>query len=217
MAPSSAPGASDNAGIVGMGLRFGPVRAALHVVIDIQRLFAEPTAWHCSAIPGLLPAIASLLAHRPDAAAFARFIPAANAADAAGLWRGYYEHWDSVTTDRLAPGMLDVLPVLTDLAPTAPMLDKSGYSVFSADAFAPLLGARQTDTLILSGVETDVCLLSTVFEAVDRGLRVIVVADAVASSDTNGHTAALSLLARRFDQQVEIATAAEIAAAWSTQ
>ncbi|WP_099826053.1 cysteine hydrolase family protein [Oceaniglobus indicus] len=196
-------------------LPFGRVSDALHVVIDVQNLFFQPTAWQVTSIPAILPPILSLLTHAPDTAAFARFIPPASAATAPGMWRGYYRHWDSVTRDRLDPGQLDVLPDLTDVAPAAPMLDKPGYSVFSCPAFRPLLRQRGITTLILSGVETDVCVLSTVMEAVDIGLRVIIAADAVTGGSPEGHDAALSILRTRFDQQVEIASASAIISAWS--
>ena len=38
---------------------------AVHVCIDIQRLFAEKTDWHTASIPTILPAIARLAAAPP--------------------------------------------------------------------------------------------------------------------------------------------------------
>jgi nicotinamidase-related amidase len=49
------------------------------------------------------------------------------------------------------------------------------------------------DGLIVTGSETDVCVLSTVMSAVDLGYRVILVRDAVCSSSDAGHEALLSL------------------------
>ncbi len=40
---------------------------------------------------------------------------------------------------------------------------------------------------MVSGSETDVCVLATVLDAVDLGYRVIVVRDAVCSSSDEGH------------------------------
>jgi hypothetical protein len=42
----------------------------------------------------------------------------------------------------------------------------------------------------------------------------VVVADAVTSSSATGHAAALNGVFQRLDQQIEIATAAEVLAAW---
>ena len=45
----------------------------------------------------------------------------------------------------------------------------------------------EADALIVSGSETDVCVLATVLDAVDIGYRVIVVRDAVCNSSDEGH------------------------------
>jgi Isochorismatase family len=52
--------------------------------------------------------------------------------------------------------------------------------------FAGGIGNREPSSLIVSGSETDVCVLATVL-AVDIGFRVIVVRDAVCSSSDEGH------------------------------
>ena len=48
----------------------------------------------------------------------------------------------------------------------------------------------------------------------DRGVRVIVVADAVTSSSPDGHQAALNAVMTRFDMQIETVLADELIAAW---
>ena len=195
-------------------LEFGRIEAAQHLVIDMQRLFAEATDWQVQNFEAILPGCAALLHHAPDAAVFARFQTPASPEMASGMWKGYYRHWAGVTLDRIDPALLDVVEPLARLAPSAPVIDKPGYSVFSSPGFATLLAARDCRTLVLSGIETDVCVLSTVLEAVDRGLRVVVAQDAVTSGSTEGHIAALQILRSRFDLQVELADTAEIIAAW---
>lgn len=195
-------------------LRFGDIEDALHLNIDMQRLFSEQTDWHVRDLFSIVPACAALLSHATDATLFARFVTPVTADDASGAWQRYYRRWSGVTRDRIAPEFLDVIVDLTRLAPNAPVLDKAGYSAFSNPDFATLLRARDCRTLILSGIETDVCVLSTAFEAVDRGLRVVVAQDAVASGSSDGHRAALDILEQRFDMQVELAGTAEIIEAW---
>jgi hypothetical protein len=56
------------------------------------------------------------------------------------------------------------------------------------------LRQREADALIVSGSETDVCVLATVLDAVDIGYRVIVVRDAVCSSSDEGHDMLVSLV-----------------------
>ncbi len=195
-------------------LRFGDIEDALHLNIDMQRLFSERTDWHVRDFFSIVPTCAALLQHASDAALFARFVTPVTADDASGAWQRYYRRWSGVTLGQIAPELLDLIVDLTRLAPEAPVLDKAGYSAFSNPDFATLLVARNCRTLILSGIETDVCVLSTALEAVDRGLRVIVAQDAVASGSSDGHRAALDILKQRFDMQVELAGTAEIIEAW---
>ncbi len=70
------------------------------------------------------------------------------------------------------------------------------------------------DTLIVSGSETDVCVLSTVLAAVDLGYRIILARDGVCSSSDAGHDALMGLFRRRFDVQIEVAEVNEIVDAW---
>jgi nicotinamidase-related amidase len=66
----------------------------------------------------------------------------------------------------------------------------------------------------VSGGETDVCVLSTVLGAIDRGYRVVVVTDALCSSSDAAHDASLDVYHMRFGQQVETASAELVLDAW---
>lgn len=56
------------------------------------------------------------------------------------------------------------------------------------------------DTLILSGGETDICVLATVLGAVDRGYRLVLAEDAVCSTSDTTHDDLLSQFHERFSQ-----------------
>jgi nicotinamidase-related amidase len=86
---------------------------------------------------------------------------------------------------------------------------KSTYSVFGA----PELRAElDRDELVLCGVETDCCVLATALEAIDHGVSVTVVEDAVASPSPAGHEGALALFRRLDNDQVKVTTAARLLA-----
>jgi nicotinamidase-related amidase len=89
------------------------------------------------------------------------------------------------------------------------------YSAFAQADFAGRLKADGVDTLIVTGSETDVCVLATVLGAVDQGYRVIVVRDAVCSSSDESHDALLDLYDKRFAIQIEVADAEEIIRRWT--
>ena len=190
----------------------GPATAL--VVVDMQRLFAEATEWQVPDLAEIVPAVRRLVTHRPAAALFTRFVTPDSVEDAPGRWRRYYRRWSSVTLDHMAPEMLDLMPELAPLAQPATICDKSTYSALADGRLADLLAAREVKTLILAGAETDVCVLTTALDAVDLGYRVVIASDAVTSSSAVGHRCAIDMLFARFNQQVELATAAEICTAW---
>jgi nicotinamidase-related amidase len=181
----------------------------------MQRLFAENTAWRVPDMSAIVPRIVPLVEAHPSDTIFTRFVTPPSAATAQGRWRQYYEHWSSVTLGRMDPAMLDLVVPLAGFAQAGEICDKTTYSAFASDAFVASLRSRRTDTLIFTGVETDVCVLASVLGAVDRGYRVIVATDAVTSSSPAGHRAALEGIWTRFDQQIEVATAGHVLAAWA--
>jgi len=73
---------------------------------------------------------------------------------------------------------------------------------------------RHVNTLIVSGGETDVCVLSTVLSAIDLGLRIVLVEGALCSSSDKSHDAILGLYRKRFDIQVGVASLEEILSNW---
>lgn len=187
---------------------------ALHVVVDMQDLFAAQTVWHTPSIPAITPAILRLVAHRSERTIFTRFMTPHTADETSGAWRTYYRRWTRVTTSCMDPAVLDVMNEFRSFIPPAHVVDKTTYSAFESDTFVKLLDTMACRTVVVTGVETDVCVLATVMTGVDRGYRVIIAEDAVTSSDEDAHRATLDLVYRRFEDQIEIGTTEEIIASW---
>ena len=74
-----------------------------------------------------------------------------------------------------------LLPELVELVPPAVVFDKRYYSPFAEPHFHPFLQDRHIDAVVVTGGETDVCVLAMVLDAVDLGYRVIVASDALCS------------------------------------
>lgn len=74
------------------GLRYGPLReTCLHVRVDMQQLFAEPTEWRMPWMGKVLPFIVALVEAHPAQTLFTRFIPARRPGEGIGMWGHYYE------------------------------------------------------------------------------------------------------------------------------
>lgn len=87
--------------------------------------------------------------------------------------------------------------IVAELYPQAgePVVDKPGYGAFHRTDLAAILANRGIERLYLTGVTTEVCVHSTLREAVDRGYRCILVGDACASAHPALHQAALAMVA----------------------
>jgi len=81
--------------------------------------------------------------------------------DMPGTWQRYYTRWEQAAREQLDPALLKLLPPLAKLCPPATVVDKTRYSGFAEPHLLSHLQSRATDGLIVTGSETDVCVLST--------------------------------------------------------
>lgn len=197
------------------GIRFGAIPPnAVHLCVDMQRLFAEDTAWRTPWMPRVLPVLVRLCERKADRTCFTRFIPARTAGEGCGTWRRYWARWPSMTLDQLGEDKVDLVPELRAFVPPARVLDKTVYSPWTGSGLATALAGAGVDTLVITGAETDMCVLATVLGAVDLGFRVVVLSDALCSSSDESHDALIDLYNDRFGQQIETAECDEVLDAW---
>ncbi len=198
-----------------LGLRFGPLGpGTIHLCVDMQRLFAEDTAWHTPWMERVLPRVVEIAGARPERTVFTRFIPAEFPGQGVGSWARYYRRWSQMTLSRIDRELIELTPQLAAFAPPGRLVDKTVYSPWPDGRLRQALHNCAADTLIITGGETDVCVLSTVLGAIDYGYRVVLVEDALCSSSDATHDALMTVYASRFGQQVEIVSSDDILKVW---
>jgi len=180
----------------------------------MQKIFDVAGPWSTPWLPRVLPAIVSIVEHYPARTLFTRFIPPQFPQQASGTWRAYFEKWSNVTRAALAANDLELVPALRRFVPPAEIFDKSTYSCFADGRLHQRLQERGCDTIVVTGAETDVCVLATVLSAVDIGYRVVVVKDALCSSSDERHDDLLDLYAGRFDLQIELSETSDVLEQW---
>jgi nicotinamidase-related amidase len=196
-------------------LPFGPLTdRTAHICIDMQNVFAEDTPWHTPWMARVLPVVTRIAERHPSRTVFTRFIPPRRPDRMPGSWQRYYERWRELTLERIEPRLIELVPPLAALAPPAEVIDKRVYSPFSESELGDLLRRRRIDGLVITGAETDVCVLAAVLDAVDLGYRVVLATDALCSSSDATHDALLTLYRNRFTQQIETASSETILACW---
>lgn len=189
-------------------------RNTVHLCVDMQRLFTDEGPWPTPWMPRVLPVVTEIAGRFPERTVFTRFITPERPEQMPGIWQSYYEKWRQTTREVLPPGLLELVPPLARFSPPAAVVDKTRYSAFTASRLDAHLRDRQADALVVTGSETDVCVLATVLGAVDRGYRVIVVRDGICSSSDAGHDAVLKVYEGRYSAQIETADAEDILRHW---
>lgn len=197
------------------GIRFGAIpKNAIHLCVDMQRMFDEGSPWGTPWLRRILPAVVRLCEPHTQRTCFTRFIPLRSPNDAPGAWRRYYDSNEEMTLNRIDPALVCLVAELRIFTPPARVVDKNVYSPWWCSSLPAMLAAEQVDSLVVSGGETDVCVLATVLGAIDLGYRVIVATDALCSSIDRTHDAIVDFYEERLSAQIETATVDEINDAW---
>jgi nicotinamidase-related amidase len=130
---------------------------------------------------------------------FTRFIAPA---EPHGAWRRYYDQWPFA----LQPPGAQIYELVGPFAAVSgPTLDATTFSKWGPDLAARAGGGP----LVLAGVSTDCCVLSTALAAADAGVQVRVVADACAGIDDESHAQALHVMSL-YGPLVEVVTVADV-------
>ena len=76
-----------------------------------------------------------------------------------------------------------------------PVIDKLGYGAFYQTDLTQILFNHDIKQLYICGVTTEVCVHSTLREAIDRGYECVLVSDACGSAHADLHMAAINMVA----------------------
>jgi nicotinamidase-related amidase len=179
----------------------GSGKGAALVVIDMQRLFGDPSSpWATPGYPSIVGSVDELTAaFGPDRTTFTRFLIPERWD---GSWVPYYREWEAVTRPE-AGTLQELTEPWASRRPAT--LDRTTFSKWGDELRA---AAGSSGTLVLCGVATDCCVIATALPAADAGMFVRVVGDACAGATPAQHEGALTVM-RGFAPQIEVTTVAE--------
>ncbi|WP_232820007.1 cysteine hydrolase family protein [Nocardioides allogilvus] len=173
------------------------------VVIDPQRIFASPDSpWGSPMFTDILDPVRRLAAVAGDRTVVTRWV---SPDPAQGSWAPYLQAWPFADVPSDDP-LFDVVDELSDLAGTVVTATTFGKW---GPALAEVTGP--TPRLVIAGVATDCCVISTALAAADAGATVTIVSDACAGSTPENHRSALAVMGL-YPPQITIATTAEVLA-----
>ena len=167
------------------------------VVVDMQEVFADPASgWFTPRFAEVLEPVDRLLAAYRPAVTFTRFVAPT---EPAGAWQEYYRQWPFARQPPDAP-----LYALVDRYAGEPTLALPTFG-----KWGPELAARAGGEVVVAGVSTDCCVISTVLAAADAGVKVWVAVDACAGATDQSHQQALAVMGL-YAPLVELATVDEL-------
>ena len=173
------------------------------VVIDMQRVFGDPgSPWLAPRFAEIVDPVRRLAEAFGPRVVFTRFVAPAVPE---GAWRQYYDQWPFA----LQPPDAPIYELASPFAAMAgPTVDATTFSKWGPELTARAGGGP----LVLAGVSTDCCVLSTALAAADAGATTVrVVSDACAGIDDESHAQALHIMSL-YGPLVEVVTVAGVLA-----
>jgi nicotinamidase-related amidase len=86
-----------------------------------------------------------------------------------------------ILTEQYPKGLGQTISQVKMLVPNLKPIEKLEFSCFDSQKFKETFTRIQVKTLILSGIETHICVTQTAIEGLENGFRVCVVEDAMSS------------------------------------
>lgn len=159
------------------------------VVIDMQEVFTGDSPWATPRYDRAAAGVERLLPRFAGRTVFTRFVAPERPQ---GAWVPYYRDWPFAL-------VADTDPVWDLTRPFRSLAADSGDPVVTETTFGKWGTRLQAVTgdhphLVLAGVSTDCCVLSTALAAADAGATVTVVADACAGASDEDHDRALAAM-----------------------
>ena len=109
---------------------------------------------------GVRPVVATLAGRHPGRTLFTRFIPPERPDEMPGHAATLYARWRVATHECLGLDLLELMPPPAALSPPATVIDKTCSSGFAESKLLAHLRKREANALIISGSESDVCVLA---------------------------------------------------------
>lgn len=157
------------------------------VVIDMQPIFGDPSSqWAAPRYNEIVPNVRRLVEHFGNRVVFTRYLAPEHPE---GAWAPYFELW---------PFALD--PANASLYELSPgigfdgqaIVDRERFGKWDAEFAEAIAGTRE---VVMVGVSTDCCVMSTALPMSDAGVHVRIVTDACAGASDPDHQRALDAMA----------------------
>ncbi|MFO8050234.1 MAG: isochorismatase family cysteine hydrolase [Thermoplasmatota archaeon] len=165
-------------------------KKTLLLVLDMQRFFLEPES-HAYVPSGraMIPRLREFIGGFHGPVIFTKHVKGSSG----NLMR---EWWRDIPEGELS----EIVPELAPLAET--IIEKEHYSAFHGTELDSMLSSQGIDSVLISGVLTDLCCESTARGAFMRGYRTYFIADLTATATEERHISTLKVISNAFGEVI---------------
>jgi nicotinamidase-related amidase len=161
------------------------------VIIDMQTIFSQyPKWWGCPKFNDIIQPILSLAESYGDRVLLTRFVDASNPQ---GSWVPYYQEFPFAAVPGSNP-IYDLVPEIANLDRGDNVVTMTTFSKWGNEVHGLRARTGKDPHLVLAGVATDCCVLSTAMSAAEAGAFVTVALDACAGSSAENQLAAQRIM-----------------------
>jgi nicotinamidase-related amidase len=161
------------------------------VIIDMQTIFSHyPKWWGCPKFDEIIEPIRTLAAKYGDRTLLTRFVAGSHHE---GSWEAYYKTFPFANVPNSDP-IYDVVDPLKDLIRGDNVVTMTTFNKWGDEHKGVRAKTGKCPHLVLTGVATDCCVLSTAMAAAEAGAFVTVALDACAASSSENQLAAKHIL-----------------------
>ena len=161
------------------------------VIIDMQTIFSQyPEWWGCPKFNEIIQPILSLAAQFGDRVLITRFVRGPHPH---GSWVPYYQEFEFANVPGSDP-IYDLVPEIANLVRGDNVITMTTFSKWGNELHGVRAKTGENPHLVLAGVATDCCVLSTAMSAAEAGAFVTVALDACAGSSDENQLAAKDIL-----------------------
>lgn len=163
----------------------------LILVTDMQCVYLKGEKWACLDTEGVAENILKIISFKekkfPDAdIIFTRFIASDNPR---GAWISYNKTYADINDNDY---LNDIVPSLKEVSKHYPLYDKHVYSSVSIPEIRKK--ALESKRVVLTGVVSECCVLSTAFSLIDLGVPLVWLTDGVSGLDKEKEDGATLML-----------------------
>lgn len=171
------------------------------VVIDMQAVFGDPgSEWFTPGYVVIEPTVVRLMESFGERVVLTRFIAPEHPS---GTWVPYYQQWPFALVPHTDP-IYELMPAFA--GKQHPVISRTTFGKWG-DELSTIIPANAA--IVLAGVSTDCCVLSTALAAADAGVRVLVCQDACAGLSESDHLRALEAMSL-YAPLIEITTSQSV-------